>query len=74
MSLRVVVPSRPERLSRQLQALSELGESLTLRLLEVEERLDRLEQTLAAVEGDLADPAPSGKAGDLDRTGPRLQR
>ena len=33
-----------QRLSEQLQALSQVGETLTLRLLELEERLDGLEE------------------------------
>ena len=35
-----------QRLSEQLEALSQVGETLTLRLLEVEERLDGLEEQL----------------------------
>ena len=37
-----------QRLSEQLEALSQVGESLTLRLLELEERLGGLEQKLGA--------------------------
>ena len=48
-----------QRLSEQLESLSQVGELLTLRLLELEERLEGLEQHVAqlpaAVEPDSAD-------------------
>jgi hypothetical protein len=40
------------RLGQQLQALSQVGEALTLRLLELEERLDGLESQLQALQQD----------------------
>lgn len=39
-----------QRLSEQLQALSQVGETLTLRLLELEERLGGLEQQLETLQ------------------------
>ena len=45
-----------QRLSEQLQALSLVGETLTLRLLELEERLGSIEAQLGAMQpGDTAD-------------------
>jgi chromosome segregation ATPase len=46
-----------QRLSEQLQALSQVGEILTLRLLELEERLEGLEDHV--LELDSRDEAPS---------------
>jgi len=46
-----------QRLSEQLQALSQVGETLTLRLLELEERLDGLEEQV--LELDSRDQAPT---------------
>ena len=55
-----------QRLSEQLQALSQVGETLTLRLLELEERMGSLEEQLLELnirsegQGDLSD-----ETGDL---------
>ena len=46
-----------QRLSEQLQALSQVGEALTLRLLELEERLDRLESQLQDLQLGGLEPA-----------------
>jgi hypothetical protein len=46
-----------QRLSEQLQALSQVGETLTLRLLELEERLEGLEEQV--LELDSRDQAPN---------------
>jgi len=46
-----------QRLSEQLQALSQVGETLTLRLLELEERLDGLEEQV--LELDSRNQAPT---------------
>ncbi len=53
-------PSLHLRLSEQLQALSLVGETLTLRLLELEERLSGLEAQLQG----LIQSSGSGEAGD----------
>jgi len=46
-----------QRLSEQLQALSQVGETLTLRLLELEERLEGLEEQV--LELDSRDQTPT---------------
>ncbi|MEY2643730.1 MAG: hypothetical protein RLZZ611_379 [Cyanobacteriota bacterium] len=46
-----------QRLSEQLQALSQVGEALTLRLLELEERLDGLESQLRDLQLGGLEPA-----------------
>ena len=51
-----------QRLSEQLQALSQVGETLTLRLLELEERLEGLEEHVLEL-GQL-EQAPADGAGD----------
>ena len=65
-----------QRLSEQLQALSQVGELLTLRLLELEERLDGLEELL--LEQDSRDQASAGGASEtaelLAATEDRLAR
>jgi hypothetical protein len=50
-----------QRLSEQLESLSQVGEMLTLRLLELEERLESLERHLAQL--------PAGVEPDADDTG-----
>jgi uncharacterized membrane protein YccC len=55
-----------QRLSEQLQALSQVGETLTLRLLELEERLGGLEDQLQELQlGGLSEEDPSSETGDL---------
>jgi chromosome segregation ATPase len=54
-------PALQQRLSEQLEALSQVGETLTLRLLELEERL-------MAVERQLSAPPQSGQTSDNDDT------
>jgi hypothetical protein len=51
-----------QRLSEQLQSLSQVGEILTLRLLELEERLDGLEEQL--LELDSRDPMSNAGQGE----------
>ena len=53
-----------QRLSEQLESLSQVGELLTLRLLELEERLEGLERHLAEL--------PAGVEPDADDTGTLL--
>jgi hypothetical protein len=53
-----------QRLSEQLESLSQVGELLTLRLLELEERLEGLERHLAEL--------PAGLEPDADATGSLL--
>jgi hypothetical protein len=51
-----------QRLSEQLQALSQVGETLTLRLLELEERLEGLEEHV--LELSQLEQAPADGGGD----------
>jgi chromosome segregation ATPase len=53
-----------QRLSEQLQALSQVGELLTLRLLELEERLDGLEELLLELDGRDRESAGGSAATD----------
>lgn len=61
-----------QRLSEQLEALSQVGESLTLRLLELEERLGGLEQKLAELSHSQADQPGAGTAALLAATEERI--
>jgi len=52
MSAAISTNDLHRRLGQQLQALSQVGEALTLRLLELEERLSSLESQLQALQPD----------------------
>ena len=65
--------SLQQRLCEQLQALSQVGELLTLRLLELEERLERLEQQLGALEPG-GKPASTVTGALLEATAERITR
>jgi hypothetical protein len=71
-------PAAPvqQRLSEQLRALSEVSEVLTIRLLELEERLARAEQQLEQQEsGTQAGPDGAGSTGEvLAQTEARIAR
>ena len=55
-----------QRLSEQLQALSQVGETLTLRLLEMEERLGSLEDLVGDLQqSGLQEQLPNGDAAEL---------
>ena len=55
-----------QRLSEQLQALSQVGETLTLRLLELEERLGGLEDQLHALQlGELSQADHTSETDEL---------
>ena len=55
-----------QRLSEQLQALSQVGETLTLRLLDLEERLGGLEDQLQELQlGSLSQEDHASATGDL---------
>ena len=65
--------SLQQRLSEQLQALSQVGELLTLRLLELEERLEGLEQQLNGLQPSGAS-AGSLTGALLEATAERISR
>ncbi|MCP9851174.1 hypothetical protein [Cyanobium sp. Morenito 9A2] len=69
-------PPLQQRLSEQLRALSEVSETLTIRLLELEERLQRAEHHLEQVgreaQGDSELPGSTGQI--LAQTEARLAR
>ena len=65
--------SLQQRLSEQLQALSQVGERLTLRLLELEERLEGLEQQLNGLQPSGAS-AGSLTGALLEATAERISR
>jgi hypothetical protein len=69
-------PPVQQRLSEQLRALSEVSEVLTIRLLELEERLQRAEQHLEQQEsGAQVGPDGSGSTGEvLAQTEARIAR
>ena len=67
--------SLQQRISEQLQALSQVGETLTLRLLELEERLASLEQQISDLGTNLADdPANMESSEILAHTEERIAR
>ena len=67
--------SLQQRISEQLQALSQVGETLTLRLLELEERLASLEQQIGDLGTNLADdPANMESSEILAHTEERIAR
>jgi hypothetical protein len=67
--------SLQQRISEQLQALSQVGETLTLRLLELEERLGSLEQQFGDLGANQAeDPASLESSEILAHTEERIAR
>lgn len=67
--------SLQQRISEQLQALSQVGETLTLRLLELEERLGSLEQQFGDLGTNQADdPASLESSEILAHTEERIAR
>jgi chromosome segregation ATPase len=67
--------SLQQRISEQLQALSQVGETLTLRLLELEERLASLEQQIGDLGTNQAnDPANLESSEILAHTEERIAR
>ena len=67
--------SLQQRISEQLQALSQVGETLTLRLLELEERLACLEQQIGDLGANLTDdPASLESTEILAHTDERIAR
>jgi hypothetical protein len=57
--------SLQQRISEQLQALSQVGETLTLRLLELEERLSGVEQQIEAVSQPPSDEAGQWESNEI---------